>query len=222
MGLVISKIWTTQISEKLKAELSLNKNFLRWPHNQHQCPCLLGTWCMCESQSSGQGGQGGMLLLITDVWLWSLIAKWRIHHEMACKPWKQWITEYLQKPHKYVLSITSMCTLSVYAHDAILVSTSLKNCDDQFQYLMHETPKIISKEAFYYIMDQNKNKKMKTETEKPLCASKRYKNAKNFFFTMKLIILWMNTRSLNGMGHSTFNPKQEQTINKVHVHPRTT
>lgn len=126
------------------------------------------------------------------------------------------------KPHKYVLSITSMCTLSVYAHDAILVSTSLKNCDDQFQYLMHETPKIISKEAFYYIMDQNKNKKMKTETEKPLCASKRYKNAKNFFFTMKLIILWMNTRSLNGMGHSTFNPKQEQTINKVHVHPRTT
>ena len=71
-------------------------------------------------------------------------------------------------------------------------------------------------------MDQNKNKKMKTETEKPLCASKRYKNAKNFFFTMKLIILWMNTRSLNGMGHSTFNPKQEQTINKVHVHPRTT
>lgn len=102
---------------------------------------------MCESQGSGQGGQGGMLVLITDGWLWSLITKWRIHHEMARKPQRQWITEYIQNhKDKYVLSITTMCMLSVYAHDAILVSTSPKNYDGQLQYLMHETPKIISKQ----------------------------------------------------------------------------
>ena len=122
-------------------------------------PEVVSSWGVVHVSSPRRGGgQGGMLVLIMDGWLQN--------YHMEDWPWNgTQIKDAMdlrissKSTNKYVLSITIMCTLSIYAHDDAISETpcSKKYDGQQQQYLMYETSKTISKQiAWVHVDTQNK------------------------------------------------------------------